>query len=257
MVARKREIPLMKVLSDSEVEKIHNASIEVLTSTGIQVLHEEAMKKLDDLGLGQNTIVIFFSDNGGLRQAYGGYKGPRQIVSTNAPLRDEKGTLYEGGIRVPLIIRWPGIIKPGAECSVPVTSVDFYPTFLEVVGAKGSPNQTLDGESILPLLRQSGTLKRDAIYWHYPHYHHSRPAGAIREGNYKLIEFYEDGRLELYDLVKDIGERKNLAAEMPQKAAQLQQKLARWRRSVKAKMPTTNPDYDPARANEWKRRLRR
>ena len=214
------------------------------------------LKRLGDLDLAENTMVIFFSDNGGLRQAYGGYGGPKQIVSTNAPLRDEKGTVYEGGIREPLIVRWPGVVKPGSECDVPVTSVDFYPTFLEIVGAKGSSNQPLDGESILPLLKQTGTLKRDAIYWHYPHYHHSRPAGAIREGNYKLIEFYEDGRLELYDLANDISEKKNLATEMPQKAAQLQQKLARWRRSVKAKMPTANPDYDPARANEWKRRPR-
>ena len=215
------------------------------------------LKKLDDLGLAERTIVIFFSDNGGLRQAYGGYGGAKQIVSTNAPLRDEKGTVYEGGIREPLIVRWPGVVKPGTECSVPVTSVDFYPTFLEIVGAKGSPNQPLDGESILPLLKQTDTLKRNAIYWHYPHYHHSRPAGAIREGNYKLIEFYEDGGLELYDLANDIGEKKNLATEMPQKAAQLQQKLAMWRMSVKAKMPTRNPDYDPARADEWKRRPRR
>jgi arylsulfatase A len=230
---------------------IYAAMVEHLdTHTG------RLLKKLDDLGLAENTIVIFFSDNGGLHQAYGGYKGPKQIVSTNAPLRDEKGTLYEGGIREPLIVRWPGAIKAGAECSVPVTSVDFYPTFLDIVGAK-APNQPLDGESILPLLRQTGTLDRDAIFWHYPHYHHSRPAGAIREGNYKLIEFYEDGKLELYDLTQDIGEKKNLAAEMPRKAAQLQQKLARWRRSVKAKMPTANPDYDPARANEWKSRRRR
>ncbi|OHB82854.1 MAG: arylsulfatase, partial [Planctomycetes bacterium RBG_19FT_COMBO_48_8] len=212
------------------------------------------LKKLDDLDLAERTIVIFFSDNGGLRQAYGGYTGERQIVSTNAPLRDEKGTLYEGGIRVPLIVRWPGVVKAGTTCSTPVTSVDFYPTFLEIVGARGDSNQVLDGEDILPLLKQTGTLERDAMYWHYPHYHHSRPAGAIREGDYKLIEFYEDGRLELYDLANDIGEKKNLATEMPQKATQLQQKLAMWRRSVKARMPTRNPDYDPARANEWKPR---
>lgn len=231
---------------------VYAAMIEHLdTHTG------RILKKLDDLGLAENAIVIFFSDNGGLRQAYGGYKGPRQIVSSNAPLRDEKGTLYEGGIRVPLIVRWPGVIEPGIECSVPVTSVDFYPTFLETVGAAGRKNQPLDGESIMPLLKQTGGLKRDAIYWHYPHYHHSRPAGAIREGKYKLIEFYEDGKLELYDLAKDIGEKNNLAAEMPERAARLQRKLARWRRSVNAKMPTENPEYDPARAEEWKRRPRR
>ena len=212
------------------------------------------LKKLDDLDLAERTIVIFFSDNGGLRQAYGGYAGKKQIVSTNAPLRDEKGTLYEGGIREPLIVRWPGVAKAGTTCNVPVTSVDFYPTFLEIVGAKGSPNQLLDGESILPLLKQTGSLERDAIYWHYPHYHHSRPAGAIREGDYKLIEFFEDGRLELYNLKRDIGEKNNLAETMPEKAADLQRKLAKWRKSVGAKMPTPNPDYDPARAHEWGRR---
>lgn len=215
------------------------------------------LRKLDDLGLAENTIVIFFSDNGGLHQAYGGYTGPREIVSTNAPLREEKGTLYEGGIRVPLIVRWPPVVKPGTVCDAPVTSVDFYPTFLEILGAEGNPNQPLDGESLLPLLKQARKLERDAIYWHYPHYHHSSPAGAIREGKYKLIEFYEDGRLELYNMANDIGEKKNLAAEMPDKSAQLQQKLAEWRRSVGAKMPAPNPDHDPARANEWKPRSQR
>ncbi len=207
-------------------------------------------KTLKRLKLDENTFIFFTSDNGAASQFEG-------ELDSSGPLRGFKRSMYEGGIREPLIVRWPGVVKGGTECSVPVTSVDFYPTFLEIVGAKGSPNQPLDGESILPLLKQTGTLKRDAIYWHYPHYHHSRPAGVIREGDYKLIEFYEDGRLELYNLANDIGEKKNLATEMPQKAAHLQQKLARWRRSVKAKMPTMNPDYDPARANEWKRRPRR
>ena len=215
------------------------------------------MKKLDDLNLTDRTVLIFYSDNGGLYRAYGGYTGDRSPVTTNDPLREEKGTLYEGGIRVPLIVRWPGIIRPGTACKEPVTSVDFYPTFLEIVGAKAPANQPLDGESMMPLLTQTGTLKRDAIYWHYPHYHHSRPAGAIRQGKWKLIEFFEDGKLELYDLAKDIGEKKNLAEKNPKKAAQLQKKLARWRTSVKAKMPTPNPDYDPARADEWKPRSQR
>jgi arylsulfatase A len=161
--------------------------------------------------------------------------------------------LYEGGIREPLIVRWPGVVKPGTTCSAPVTSVDFYPTFLEIVAAKADPAHVLDGQSILPLLTRSGTLKRDCVYWHYPHYHHSRPAGAIRQGDWKLIEFYEDGRLELYNLKDDIGEKNNLATKLPERAAELQQKLAAWRKSVGAKMPTPNPDYDPARAHEWGR----
>lgn len=215
------------------------------------------MAKLEELDIAHRTIVIFFSDNGGLYKAYGGYIGKRQPVTTNAPLRDEKGTLYEGGIREPLIIRWPGVVKPATICSEVVSSVDFYPTFLEIAGARGNPGHVLDGESILPLLKQTGTLERDAIYWHYPHYHHSTPAAAIRQGNWKLLEFFEDGRLELYNLKDDIAESKNLAKKMPQKAAQLQQNLAAWRKRVGAKMPTPNPDFDPARAHEWGRRPRK
>ena len=175
------------------------------------------------------------------------------IVATNAPLRDEKGTLYEGGIREPLIVRWPGTVKPGSQCDVPATSVDFYPTFLEIVGADKPADQPLDGQSLLPLLRRRGRFQDRAIYWHYPHYHHSTPAGAIREGDWKLIEFFEDGKLELYNLTDDIGEQTNLAARFPQKARQLQRKLAAWRQSINAAMPEPNPDFDPARRQEWGR----
>jgi uncharacterized sulfatase len=179
-----------------------------------------------------------------------------QPVATNAPLRAEKGTLYEGGVREPLIVRWPGVIKSKTTCSVPVTSVDFYPTFLDILGVKGDSNHPLDGKSILPLLKRSGKFRRDAIFWHYPHYHHSRPAGAIRQGDWKLIEFYEDDRVELYNLKDDIGEKNDLAKRMPKKAAELRSKFAAWRKSVGAKMPWPNPDYNPARANEWSRNPR-
>jgi len=206
------------------------------------------LKKIDDLGLADNTVVVFYSDNGGLRQMYTG-EGP--IVTTNAPLRDEKGTLYEGGIREPLIVRWPGVVKPHTECKVPVTSVDFYPTFLDIARLKGDASHTLDGESILPLLKRKRRLNRDAIYWHYPHYHHSTPAGAIRRGDYKLLEFYDDGRVELYNLRKDIGETNNLAAQKPDLAANLQKQLAAWRKSVNADMPTKNPNHDAVRAHLW------
>jgi uncharacterized sulfatase len=208
------------------------------------------LRKLEELDLDKQTVVVFFSDNGGLRQRFDG-KG--QIVATNAPLRSEKGTLYEGGIRVPLIVRWPGVVKPGSECGAPVSSVDFYPTFLEIVGRQGDPKQVLDGESLIPLLKQSGKHERDAIFWHYPHYHHSSPAGAVRRGDWKLIEFFEDGRVELYNLKEDIGEAKNLATEKPDIARRLQRRLAGWRRSVNAAMPTPNPDFDPERRLEWGR----
>jgi len=214
------------------------------------------MDRLDELKIADHTVVVFFSDNGGLYRPYGGYGGDKSAVTTNAPLREEKGTLYEGGIREPLIIRWPGVVKPGTICSTAVTSVDFYPTFLEIIGAKPPENHPLDGESFLPLLTQTGKLKRDAIYWHYPHYHHSTPAGAIRRGHFKLLEFFEDGHLELYDLKNDIGEQNNLAKNKPRKAALLQRKLAAWRKSISAKMPTPNPDFDPAKAHQWGKRQR-
>ncbi len=206
------------------------------------------LDKLDSLELSDNTIVVFFSDNGGLRQRFDG-DGP--IVSTNAPLRDEKGTLYEGGIRVPMIVRWPGMIEPGGTNDTPVTSVDLYPTFLEIAGAAAPPDHPLDGESLAPLLTRNDQLERDAIYWHYPHYHHSSPAGAIREGDWKLIEFYEDGHLELYNLRNDIGEQTNLASRESARVDALQQKLSAWRSDVSAEMPTPNSEYDPARAREW------
>ena len=206
------------------------------------------LKTIDDLDLAKRTVVVFFSDNGGLRQIYTG-NGP--IVSTNAPLRDEKGTLYEGGVREPLIVRWPNVIEPGSVCDTPVTSVDFYPTFLEIAEAKPAPEHTLDGQSILPLLTQSGEFKDRAIYWHYPHYHHSTPAGSIREGEWKLIEFYEDHRFELYNLKDDIGEKNNLAHSLPEITRSLHQKLIAWRKSVGAEMPSVNSDFDPIRAREW------
>ena len=151
-------------------------------------------------------------------------------------------------------MRWPGKVRPGSTCGVPVSSVDFYPTMLDIAGATRNPNHVLDGESLVPLLEEKGGFERGAVFWHYPHYHHSTPASAIRRGDWKLIEFFEDGRLELYNLKDDIGEARNLADEMPDKARELQQELAAWRASVGAAMPKPNPNHDPARAGEWGRR---
>ncbi|MFP4502923.1 MAG: sulfatase [Candidatus Hydrogenedentota bacterium] len=202
---------------------------------------------LDDLGLADDTIVVFFSDNGGLHIRYDGVG--EEYVSTQKPLRGEKGTLYEGGIREPLIVRWPGHMKAGSTCAAPVTSVDFFPTFLAAAGAK-APAQPLDGLDITPLLTD-GEIDRDAIYWHYPHYHHTTPAGAIRKGDWKLIEYYEDGRLELFNLARDIGEAHDLASVFPERAMALRDQLAAWRKQVNAAMPVPNPDFDPARQYEW------
>ena len=205
------------------------------------------MGKLDESGLADNTIVIFFSDNGG-----------SGLATSMAPLRGAKGMLYEGGIRVPMIVRQPGKVKPGSNCDVPVIGIDFYPTLLEITGAPQPAGQILDGESIVPLLEQSGTLQRKALFWHFPAYleayrggkikgpWRTTPAGAVRQGDWKLIEFFEDRRLELYNLKDDIGERNNLMEKMPVKAEELYQIMINWRKRVKAPVPTKkNPLYDP------------
>jgi arylsulfatase A-like enzyme len=193
---------------------------------------------LERLGLAGRTVVFFMSDNGGVAG-----------TTSNAPLRAGKGTLYEGGIREPMIVRWPGVVKPGTTCDAVVTSVDFYPTILTMAGIMWESDGRLDGLNIIPLLLGTGVPKREAVYWHYPHYHNTLPGGAIRAGDWKLIEYFEDGRVELYNLKDDLSETKDLAAAMPDKAAELRKKLADWRASVGAQMPTPNPDYDPAKAN--------
>ncbi|MDA2930393.1 sulfatase, partial [Acidobacteria bacterium AH-259-O06] len=193
------------------------------------------MKKLQELQIADRTVIFFTSDNGGLV-----YEGKRtEAVTSNEPLRAGKGHLYEGGVRVPLIVRWLGLIEPGSVSPVPVTSTDFYPTILEMADMHVDPQQTIDGVSFLSLLKQTGELKRDAIYWHYPHYSNQggEPGGVVRQGDYKLIEFYRDGKLELYNLREDIGEKSNLAEQRPDKAAELHQMLKEWRRSVNAQMP--------------------
>jgi arylsulfatase A-like enzyme len=198
------------------------------------------LNKLEELGVADSTAVIFMSDNGGLSTVPRG--GPTCVL----PLRAGKGWLYEGGIREPMIIKWPGVVRPGSTCSEVVTSTDFYPTMLQMAGLPLKPEQHLDGVSLVPLLKNEGRLNREAIYWHYPHYHGSgnRPSGAVRAGDYKLIEWYEDDSIELYNLKNDIGEKHNLADQMLRKAAELRQMLHTWRKQMKAKMPASKPRED-------------
>jgi arylsulfatase A-like enzyme len=193
------------------------------------------LAKLRELRIADRTVVLFTSDNGGLLRS-----------TSNAPLRAGKGSAYEGGVRVPLIVSWPGVAKPGTSCDTPAISPDLFPTILDIAGIRERP-KGIDGVSLVPLLRKDGGLARDDLYWHYPHYHPggATPYGAVRKGDLKLIEFFEDGRLELYNLREDIGEKKDLASEMPEKAKELQKLLARWRAEVGARMPTPNPDHDP------------
>ncbi len=196
------------------------------------------LDKLDELKLAENTLVIFTSDNGGLSTSEGS-------PTSNAPLRAGKGWLYEGGIRVPLIVRWPGVVKAGSMCAVPVISTDYFPTILAAAGAPLHPEWHMDGVSLLPVLKQSGELTARAHYWHYPHYGNQGgvPGGAVRDGDWKLIEFFEDDRVELYNLVSDPGEAVDLAGKDPDRARQLRQQLHDWRQSVDAKMPSLNPNY--------------
>lgn len=208
---------------------------------------------LDELKLAENTLLIFSSDNGGV----GGYQreGLRQerSITDNAPLRGGKGMLYEGGIRVPFIFRWPGRIPTSTICSEPINSVDLFPTLLEVTGAERPENYTLDGVSYLKLLASGGRekLNRDAIYWHFPGYlgagsdaWRTTPAGAIRAGDWKLQVFFEDGRLELYNLRDDLSETNNLSTNLPDKTKELHDKLIAWRKEIGAPIPTKNPDQN-------------
>jgi arylsulfatase A-like enzyme len=204
------------------------------------------LKKLDDLKLSERTIVIFTSDNGGLATG----EGPSTPPTINSPLREGKGWLYEGGIRVPLLARWPGVIQPGSTNATPVSSVDYFPTLLELAGVKVAAHETVDGVSLAPLLKQAGELPARPLFWHYPHYANqaSKPGGVIREGDFKLIEFYETGRVELFDLKKDFRENQNLAEDPVQtvRVKSLRAKLDTWRNEVGAQMMTPNLSYHPS-----------
>ena len=197
-------------------------------------------RKLEELKLADHTLVIFASDNGG-----------RVPTTSNLPLRVGKGSCYEGGTRTPLIIYWPGVTRPGSVCETPVIGMDLYRTILEIVEVKAGADKAVDSLSLVPLLRQDGGLKRDELFWHYPHYQHyqlggAAPYGAIRKGDFKLIEFFDDMRVELYNLRDDIGEEHNLAARMPAKVEELRTRLHNWRNDVGAQMPSRNPAYNPS-----------
>ena len=198
------------------------------------------LKKLDDLKLADNTLVIFTSDNGGLCTL----EGPDTPPTINAPLREGKGYLYEGGLRVPLLVTWPGVTKRGSTDAEPVVLTDLFPTLLEACGVK--PPGKLDGESLVPALK-GGDMKHGVLYWHYPHYSNQggKPCGAVRAGDWKLVEMYENGRLELFDLKADAGESRNLADDNPAIVTKLAVQLAAWRTRVGAKMPKPNPGYVP------------
>lgn len=238
-----------KATSQGQNNPTYAAMIESVDESVGRVLN-----KLDQLGLRENSIVVFFSDNGGV----GGYHAcgiKASEITSQSPLQGGKGMLYEGGIRVPLAISWPGKIESGTVCHSPVIGTDLYPTFLRAAGLKKEPGQILDGESLWPLLSGSGDLDRKAIYWHFPAYLQANrgdwrttPATAMRAGPWKLIEFFEDGNLELYNLDRDIAEQHDLSAEMPELVEELHRKMVAWREETEAPVPDQpNPEYSPQR----------
>ncbi len=223
------------------------AMLEMLDASLGRLLDE-----MDRLGIADNTVIVFTSDNGGLatkNTAVARHAVPLSSHDTaNAPLRGGKGYLFEGGIRVPLLVRWPGRVAPGSICETPVMLTDFYATFLELAGQAPRPNQALDSVSLAPLLRGTGPLAPRSLFWHMPQYGTTGdfPGSVIRQGDFKLIHFYEEERAHLYDLRQDVGERWDLAETMSEKAAELRRELDSWRATVAAKSPSPNPNYDPA-----------
>lgn len=207
------------------------------------------MAALEKHNISDNTLVVFTSDNGGLIK---GESYEQNRITVNAPLRAGKGSSYEGGIRVPTIAMWPGKIKAQTVSQVPVIGTDLFPTFAEVAGIRLRDTGPVDGASLVPLLLGQGSWRREAVYWHYPHYHTegARPHSAIRRGDWKLIHFYETGKKELYNLKNDIGEQRELQEAEPQLAARLYAQLESWRKSVGAQAPLLNPAYDPQRENQ-------
>ncbi len=237
------------------MKKYHGRKdINVTYATMIEKMDQSIGKILDavdKLGLKHNTMVVFTSDNGGIRK-----------TSTQSPYRSGKGSYFEGGIRVPLVVRWPAVIEERSTCSIPAIGIDFYPTFLEAAQLKVPEGKVLDGTSLMPILSDEGEFPYRALYWHFPVYlqkyagaeddshdvqFRTRPGSAIRLDDWKLHEYFEDGRLELYDLKADISERVNLAAIHSRKAAELHQLLKEWREATGAPVPTEqNPEYKPS-----------
>lgn len=197
----------------------------------------KVLKQLETSGLAENTVVILTADNGGLSTSEGS-------PTSNLPLRGGKGWLYEGGIREVFLIRWPGGTKPGSTCDEPVITTDFYPTILDLAGLPAKPEQHLDGVSLKPLLTGQSELNREALYFHYPHYSNQGgiPGAAIRKGDWKLIERFEDGRTQLYNLKQDLGERTDLASQDPQRVSDMRQQLHRWYRETDAKFLRAKPN---------------
>lgn len=243
---KKRRLKLTDDFGREGVSKVRNNQAHPLNAAVIESMDRAVGKVIGELkayGLYENTAIVFFSDNGGVSIG-------QDLPTANYPLRGGKGWLYEGGIREPLLVRWPGVTKAGSLCNGLVSSTDFYPTLLEIAGLPLRTAQHLDGKSFRPLL--SGKQRaRAPLFWHYPHYSYqeSAPASAVRDGPYKLIRWYEDGREELYNIDADQQESRNIVGEQPAIAARLGRELDDWLIKQGAWLPTANPSYD---SSAWK-----
>jgi arylsulfatase A-like enzyme len=227
---------------ERQVRLVQNNAVYAAMLEQLDTAIGRVLGAVEKNGLTEKTVVVFMSDNGGLSTSEG-------HPTSNVPLRAGKGWPYEGGVREPMIVCAPGVTKPGSTCETPLISTDFYPTLLQLAGLDLKPQQHLDGVSFLPALK-GGTMQRGKpLFWHYPHYGNQggAPYGAIRDGDWKLIEWYEDGALELYNIPQDIGERRNLSAENPDKVKELHAKLIAWRKEAGALMPVPNPDFKPGK----------
>ncbi|MDA1332584.1 MAG: sulfatase [Bacteroidetes bacterium] len=223
------------VEGERKVRLVQNHAIYAGMVEAMDLAVGRLLQQLEESGLAEKTVVIFMSDNGGLSTSEG-------HPTSNLPLRAGKGWMYEGGIREPMIIKWPGVTSPGATSSISVTSTDFYPTMLDMADVSSNEYQHPDGVSLVPLLEGKNRLDRDALYWHYPHYGNQggSPSAAVRKGAWKLIEFFEDNRVELYNLQDDIGEQTNLSSREPEKVEELRSMLHDWYLSVDAQFPSAN-----------------
>ncbi len=231
-------------------DAVHNNPTYAAMVASLDQSAGRVLDRLRENVLSDKTVVIFTSDNGGLTQRY----GIHDQFTENLPLRRGKGSAYEGGVRVPTIVRWPGVTKAGSVCDSPIMTIDYYPTLLEITGAAGDSahNRSVDGVSITALLKAPTSRLERRLFWHYPHYHAGGdgPYSAVRDDQYRLIEFHEDGSVRLYDLNKDIGETRDLSSKLPDETASLQAALDEWRKRIAAQMPKPNPDYDPSRATQ-------
>jgi arylsulfatase A-like enzyme len=235
------------------VEKYDKAKVHPIYASMVEKMDQcigDVLKAIDELGIKNNTLVVFSSDNGGIC-----------AIQSQSPYRAGKGSYYEGGIRKPMVVRWPNKIKAGSRCHTPVSSLDFYPTFLDIAQSTVPKNKILDGLSLMPLFTQSGSWPNRALYWHFPIYlqayqkgrdggrdplFRTRPGSALRYGKWKLHEYFEDGVLELYNLESDLGEQVDLSTSLPEKTTELKTMLDQWREKTRGAVPTQlNPNFDP------------